>query len=139
MYPANLDKAEKLRIYDIIYSFNVSYFATGKHERRVALVISAIPKAIIYIIVLAWCSMSLLKKKPGFLFLFATSTIFYVFCVSSIMEHYENMRFRYEVEPIFLILLSCGISVLLNKNLKRKQITPSAVPKNYLTPDKNNG
>jgi hypothetical protein len=28
----------------------------------------------------------------------------FVFCVSSFFEHYENMRFRYEIEPLFLLL-----------------------------------
>ena len=31
-------------------------------------------------------------------------TMGFVFGVSSLFEHYENMRFRFETEPLFLIL-----------------------------------
>ena len=36
--------------------------------------------------------------------LFILLTIGFVFGVSSLFEHYENMRFRFETEPFFLIL-----------------------------------
>lgn len=130
-YPANLAKAEKIKYYDLIYSLNFSYFAEGKHQNRIAIVLSAIPKAIIYIVVLIWYSLSLLKKRSTFLFLFAASTIFYVFCVSSIMEHYENMRFRYEVEPMFLIMLFCAISELVKKFQNKHNAKPLVATKSF--------
>jgi hypothetical protein len=98
-------EARRIMYYDLLYSFNLSHLAKGKQQRRIALTLSAIPKLIIWFFVFAWWAGQLWRTRrltplSAFLFL----VIGYVFCVSSLFEHYENMRFRYEIEPLFLIL-----------------------------------
>ena len=49
-------QAAKIKWYDVIYFFNLSHFAKGKQQRRIALTLSAIPKMIIYCLVFSSCS-----------------------------------------------------------------------------------
>ncbi len=101
------EQTNKLKYYDIIYSFNLTHFAKNKLQRRIALLISALPKFILYLSVFLWLFRITLKKKNiSLINLLCTLIICYVFILSSLLEHYENMRFRFEVEPIFLILVS---------------------------------
>jgi hypothetical protein len=116
LYPTTVAQARKIKYYDMVYSFNLSYFAKDKHERRVALLVSAIPKVIIYIIVVFLLIREMIRtRKPLLLHLFILGTIGYIFCISSLFEHYENMRFRYEAEPLFLLLAAYIAAGLLNK------------------------
>jgi len=103
-------EVRKIKYYDLLYSFNLSHFAKGKQARRIALTLSAIPKFIIYLLVFTWWIRRILKtRRIDDLTLFIFAVIGYVFCVSSLFEHYENMRFRYEVEPLFLILAAATL------------------------------
>jgi len=98
-------EARRIMYYDLLYSFNLSHLAKGKQQRRIALTLSAVPKLIIWFLVLAWWSRQLWRTRrltPLTAFLFLVTG--FVFCVSSFFEHYENMRFRYEIEPLFLLL-----------------------------------
>jgi hypothetical protein len=104
-YSVNEYLAKKIKYYDILYSFNLSQFATGKQQRRIALTLSAIPKLLIYLLVFGWwCRRIIRTRSIDALTAFIFLVMAYVFCLSSVFEHYENMRFRYEVEPLFLIL-----------------------------------
>lgn len=118
-YPTTEYQANKLGWYDLLYSFNLSHLARGKQQRRIALTLSAIPKFLAYLFVL--CSVTLTwyrTKKIDPLDLFIVFTITYIFCISSLFEHYENMRFRYEAEPLFLILLAKTLIKLHFSKLK---------------------
>lgn len=112
-YPTTEYLSNRMAWYDVLYSFNLSHFAHGKQQRRIALTLSAIPKFIIYFLVFGWLIRETLRRKqvPGSLItLFITCIIGYIFAVSSLFEHYENMRFRYEVEPLFFVLLAVVLS-----------------------------
>jgi hypothetical protein len=110
-YTVNEYQAKKIMYYDFLYSFNLSHFAKGKQQRRIALTLSAIPKLLIYLLVFGWWCRRIIRTRSidaltAFLFL----VMAYVFCLSSVFEQYENMRFRYEVEPLFLILAGQAIA-----------------------------
>ena len=124
-YPLAEEKAGEIKYYDAAYSFNLSHFAEGKQQRRIALTISSIPKILIYFTVFFLIVRSVTKyKKISLLNLIITITIGFVFFISSIFEHYENMRFRYEIEPLFLILLAQVIAVFV-LNEKEDDISES--------------
>jgi hypothetical protein len=116
-------QAKKIKYYDAIYSFNLSHFAKSKQERRIALTVSAIPKGIIYLLVFAWLIKDWIRKRRiSLLNLFICSVIGYVFITSSLIEHYENMRFRFELEPLFLLVLAQPLSSLLLNRPGRKAV-----------------
>jgi 4-amino-4-deoxy-L-arabinose transferase-like glycosyltransferase len=122
IYSLALENASKLKYYDLIYSFNLTIFANNKQERRVLLILSSIPKMIIYLFVFFIFFQLCIKSRSITSWnLFIVITIVFVFLVSSLFEHYENMRFRYEVEPLFLILAA----QLSNKLYYRFQIRNS--------------
>jgi hypothetical protein len=110
-YSVNEYLAKKIMYYDLLYSFNLSHFAQGKQQRRIALTLSAIPKLLIYLLVFGWwCRRIIRNRSIDALTAFIFLVMAYVFCLSSVFEHYENMRFRYEVEPLFLILAGQAIA-----------------------------
>jgi hypothetical protein len=116
-YPYAEDPSKKIKYYDLLYSFNLSQLTHGKGPRRVALTLSAIPKFFVYLCVFCLLGMDIYRrKKISPLNLFILCTICYVFATSSLVEHYENMRFRFEIEPLFLVLL--GQALLLAKPFK---------------------
>ena len=105
LYSLALENAEKIKYYDLLYSFNLTVFAKNKQERRILLTISALPKLILYLFVFFIFIRIYLQSRtitPWNLFIMIT--LGYVFGISSFFEHYENMRFRFETEPLFLIL-----------------------------------
>jgi hypothetical protein len=109
-YTLTEKQARKIKYYDLVYSFNVSHFAEGKQQRRIALVVSALPKILLYLFVFWILTRKVLRsRKLELLDIFIVLIIGYVFSVSSLVEHYENMRFRFETEPLFLILLAKSI------------------------------
>lgn len=120
-YPTTEYLSNKMAWYDVVYSFNLSHFAHGKQQRRIMLTLSAIPKFIIYFLVFGWLTREVIRSRKmgawripgGLVTVFITCVIGYIFAVSSLFEHYENMRFRYEAEPLFLVLLgTCIIPIL---------------------------
>lgn len=125
-YTVTAQQTNKIKYYDLVYSFNISHLADGKQQRRTTLVISALPKMFLYLLVFFYLVKNWIRQKSiSLLNLFITCVIAYVFTISSLMEHYENMRFRYEVEPLFLILLGQLIYSLLKSNrLKMKVLNP---------------
>ena len=111
-YSVTEPEARKIMYYDLPYSFNLSHLAKGKQQRRVALTLSAIPKIIVWLLVVGWWCRRIIKTRSiDALTVFIFLVLGYVFCVSSVFEHYENMRFRYEVEPLFLILAAQALAV----------------------------
>jgi hypothetical protein len=122
-YPLAEEKAGKIKFYDAVYSFNLSHFAAGKQQRRIALTLSSIPKLLIYLIVFFFLIRSVIRsKKISLLNLIVALTIGFVFFISSFFEHYENMRFRYEVEPLFLILLAQVAAVFILKEKEEREL-----------------
>ena len=115
-------EAVKIRYYDLLYSFNLSELAESMHQRKIALLLSAIPKMLIYLAVgFILLRYTIRQKKISPLLLFAAATIGYVFVTSSFFEHYENMRFRYEIEPLFLLLLGQALWILTDRIRQRKE------------------
>ncbi len=124
IYSLALEQAAKIKYYDVVYSFNLTHFAHGKQERRIALTLSAFPKLFLYVLVFfVMIRYSIRSKSISFWNLFILLTIGFVFGVSSFLEHYENMRFRFETEPLFLILAAQVISILYHRIQYRKQIS----------------
>jgi hypothetical protein len=112
-YPFAESEAKKIKAYDLVYSFNLTHFAEGKGQRRIALMASAIPKMLIYFLVFFIVIRSILRQRTiSPLNLLILCTFGFVFLTSSLIEHYENMRFRYEIEPLFLILLGQALTHL---------------------------
>ncbi|RYF91785.1 MAG: hypothetical protein EOO03_00500 [Chitinophagaceae bacterium] len=105
-YPFAEKEAVKMKYYDVVYSFNMNHFAEGKEQRRWAVVISAIPKMLMYVVTFGVILLAAKRSKSiSAINLFIVLTFAYIFAVSSLLEHYENMRFRFEIEPLFLLLL----------------------------------
>ena len=122
-YPFATGQAEKIKYYDVIYSFNLTHFVHTKQGRRVGLILSALPKLFIYLLVFRiMLRDSIRKKSVSSWNLFILLTLFFVFGISSLLEHYENMRFRFETEPLFLILAAQAISLICNGGPFRKQM-----------------
>jgi hypothetical protein len=123
LYSLAVGKAGKIKIYDLLYSFNLTIFARDKKERRILLTISAMPKLILYVFVffmLARISLQTRSITPWNLFILIT--IGFVFGVSSFFEHYENMRFRFETEPLFLILAAQVFSRIISQFQIRRSV-----------------
>ena len=126
LYSLALDQAGKIKYYDVVFSFNLTHFAHGKQERRIALTLSAIPKLLIYLLVFfVFIQHGVRTKTITSWNLFILLTIGFVFGVGSLFEHYENMRFRFETEPLFLILAAQAIGILYYKKKTRTQISVS--------------
>jgi len=126
-YPPSEYQAAKIKYYDLVYSFNLSHFARGKQQRRLALTLSALPKLLFYCFVFFnIAQLTLREKKIPCLTLFTTILIGYIFCVGSLFEHYENMRFRYEIEPLFLILAAGVLQRYLRVELPKDSLPKGA-------------
>ena len=116
-------QANKIAYYDLVYSFNVSHFAEGKQQRRVALAISAIPKIAMYLFAFIFLITSTIRtKRISLLNLLAVCIVGYGFVLTSFIEHYENMRFRFEVESLFLLVFAQAISNYLKKRADKKKL-----------------
>ena len=112
-------QTNKISSYDLIYSFNLSHFAKDKHQRRIALAASAIHKIIIYVAVFFYLFRDFIRNRHiTLLNLLIALTIGYGFLLTSFIEHYDNMRFRFEIEPLFLILMAQAITLWMNKRKK---------------------
>jgi hypothetical protein len=105
VYSLAVEQSKKIKAYDLLYSFNGTHFAADKRQRRILLTISAIPKMILYLLVFFILIRDNIQNRsisPWNFFILLT--IGFVFSVGSLFEHYENMRFRFETEPLFLVL-----------------------------------
>jgi hypothetical protein len=128
-YPHEEYQVKRIGYYDMLYSFNFSRFAKDKAARRITLMISAIPKLILYCLVCFVLIRSAIRQKTiTLLNLFIFSTIAYVFVIGSLLEHYENMRFRYEIEPLFLLLLGQALWQVCASPGRIKKIRPVDPP-----------
>ncbi|MFI5192968.1 MAG: hypothetical protein ACHQD7_02890 [Chitinophagales bacterium] len=113
VYSLTMDRVAKMKWFDVLYSFNLSPFANGKQQRRIALMVSSIPKLLIYLSVLFVLIREIGRTRSISSWnLFILLTIGFVFVISSLFEHYENMRFRFETEPLFLLLAAQAVSIL---------------------------
>lgn len=122
MYSLAAGQSDKIKIYDVLYSFNLTHFAKSKQGRRILLSISAIPKCLLYLFVFFLLIRYNIKSRsfpPWNLFILLT--IGFVFGISSFFEHYENMRFRFETEPLFLILSAQVFSIIYFRCLTRRK------------------
>jgi hypothetical protein len=122
LYSLPVKETAKIKMYDVLYSFNLTHFAHSKQQRRILLTISAIPKLLFYFLVIflliRYCVQNRSIMPWNLLILL---TIGFIFGVSSFFEHFENMRFRYETEPLFLILAGQVFSRLYSRfQIRRK-------------------
>ncbi len=116
LYPWAVDQSAKIKYYDLLYSFNLTHYAHGKQQRRILLTISALPKLILYVFVFfILIQYSVQTRSLTVWNLFIMITIAWAFGISSFFEHYENMRFRFETEPLFLILAAQVFSRLYSR------------------------
>jgi hypothetical protein len=116
IYTFAIEPSEKIKYYDIPYSFNLTHFAHSKMGRRVLLTISAFPKLLLYLFVFFVFIRNCVRNKSIDPYnLFILITIAFVFGISSLLEHYENMRFRFETEPLFMIMAAQVISNLYSR------------------------
>ena len=123
LYTFAIEPSEKIKYYDILYSFNLTHFAQSKMGRRILLTISAFPKLLLYLFVFFVFIRNCVRIKsidPYNLFILITIT--FVFGISSLFEHYENMRFRFETEPLFMILAA---QVISNLYYRIKSVNPN--------------
>ncbi|MFI5151743.1 MAG: hypothetical protein ACHQET_00325 [Chitinophagales bacterium] len=126
-YVEVVEPVKIIKYYDILYSFNLLPLgAENRQKARTLIVISAIPKVLLYIAVISLILKSFIRnRKWTVLNMVIMFCIGYVFVLSSLVEHYENMRFRFEVEPLFLILAVQAVSELLEKSrVGRKSKAP---------------
>jgi hypothetical protein len=120
VYSLALEESKKIKIYDLLYSLNCTHFANSKQDRRILLTISAIPKMLLYFLVFFVLIRQWVRNKStGVWNIFILLTIGFVFSVGSFFEHYENMRFRFETEPLFLILAAQVLAILYSGFKKR--------------------
>ncbi len=123
MYTFAIEPSEKIKYYDILYSFNLTHFAHSKMGRRILLTISAFPKILLYLFVFFIFIRNCVRIKSIDPYnLFILTTIIFVFGISSFFEHYENMRFRFESEPLFMILAA---QVINNLYYRIKSVNPN--------------
>jgi len=127
VYPFALEPSKKILYYDILAGFNLTHFAKDKQQRRILLTISAVPKLLLYFFVFGTLVIHVFNNSRRKFFelklpvIIIACTIGFVFIVSSLLEHFENMRFRYEIEPLFLILLG----LVIQQRLDRKKSKPT--------------
>jgi hypothetical protein len=116
VYSLAVEQAARIKTYDLLYSFNLTHYAKDKYQRRILLTISAIPKLIFYFFIFfILIRYSIQTRSITAWNLFIMISIGWVFCISSFFEHYENMRFRFETEPLFLILAAEVISRIYSR------------------------
>ena len=97
----------KLDVYDKVYSLNLSPLLPKHIDRKYLLAVSGFPKFVIYVLVFfhhirRWWR----YRDIDLVNLYIIFSILFVFICSSLLEYGENMRFRYELEPLFLILVA---------------------------------
>ncbi len=96
----------KIHFYDMLYSLNPSHLFANENDKRVALAIAAIPKFFVYLVTFMMFLRNSVRRhyfSAGNIFIVVT--ILFVLGVGTLLEYGENMRFRFETEPLFLILL----------------------------------
>jgi hypothetical protein len=136
VYSLALEQADKIKYYDVAYSFNLTHFAKSKQGRRIALTLSAIPKLFLYFLVfLVVIRNSIRNQSITSWNLFILLTISFVFVISSFLEHYENMRFRFETEPLFLILAAQALGILYHNRQQGKPMPAQVLDER---PEENN-
>lgn len=101
----------KIRFYDAVLTLNFASFFQTDREQKKSLAVSAIVVLAIWLVVLNGFRKEIrgFWQFPAFNF-FILTTIAYVFLAGTLLEYGENMRFRYEVQPLFLILVAQFIS-----------------------------
>ncbi|MEO6915811.1 MAG: hypothetical protein ABI151_09325 [Chitinophagaceae bacterium] len=99
------ENERKINYYDAITTLNFSSFFADKPARKRSLAVSSVPMMLLYAFVLFIFFRR--SNYPGLLHpveMFIVITIIYSLLISSFFEYGDNMRFRYEIQPLFLIL-----------------------------------
>lgn len=106
----------RLSVYDAVYSFNLSHFFIAERDKKIALALSALPKLLVYLLVIfPLAGRVITRKKISLVEACIAWTILYILVTSTLFEYGENMRFRYEIEPLFLILACDRLSKRIHR------------------------
>jgi hypothetical protein len=110
------ENAGKIKFYDLVYSFNPATLFKDENIRKPLLVLAAVPKFLAYL----FTFFIIVKERRrsasvSMLNVFLVITILFSLLVSSFLEYGENMRFRYELEPLFLILFAQALDFRFRK------------------------
>jgi len=125
------ENEKRIRYYDMIYSFNPAPLFTGRDAKKLSLAIAAIPKFIFYVFIFfVMIREGFRSRSISLLNVFIIFTILFSAIVSSLLDYGENMRFRYEIEPLFLILAAQAI--VLFKSGKRNIAVSDAYGKGVI-------
>ncbi len=119
--------SNRIRYYDMIYSFNLAHLFEKEKRKKQALVVAAVPKFLAYFLVFFIVLRDMFRNgaKP-MVDIFIITTILFSLIVSSLFEYGENMRFRYEMEPLFLVLVARAIMIVRKKQpLKQSKTIPA--------------
>ncbi len=95
--------AEHIRHYDLLAGFNLSHLSTIDREKKTLLAMAAIPMCLLYAIVFIFM---VRRGKWNAANVFIATTIGFTFIAGTLLEYGENMRYRYEIQPLFFVLLS---------------------------------
>jgi hypothetical protein len=99
------ENEKAIRYFDAALTLNFSSFFEPELTKKKTLVLSALFIFLSWLVVLNAFRKEIFGpwQFPAFNF-FILLTISYVFLAGTFLEYGENMRFRYEVQPLFLIL-----------------------------------
>ncbi|MEJ7769917.1 MAG: hypothetical protein WKF89_19010 [Chitinophagaceae bacterium] len=108
---------DKLSYYDLVCSFNLSHLYSEEKKRRIALAVSAIPLFCIYFMVIFITIRDAIRSRfISTLHAVIMTIIFFILAISTVFEYGENMRFRYELHPLFMVLAADVVVKWLRKN-----------------------
>lgn len=106
----------RIRYYDMFYSFNPAHLFKLETQKKQALVLAAVPKFLAYFLVFFIVLRDTFRSgAKSMVEIFIIVTILFSLTVSSLLEYGENMRFRYELEPLFLVLVARAIMISRQK------------------------
>jgi hypothetical protein len=110
------ENADRIKYYDAAYSLNPSYFFKDDYHKKQSLVIAALPKFLWYLLTFFLLVKTGVRNwaNPG-VNIFICLTILFSLTAGSLFDYGENMRFRYEVEPLFLIIAAQAVKSLVPK------------------------
>lgn len=104
-YYNKIKNYHKLYVYDMVYSCNLSPLMPEKTGKKYLQAISGFPKFVMYFLVFFYSIRQWVKYRDiSLVNFYIIFSIVFIFITSSLLEYGENMRFRYELEPLFLIL-----------------------------------
>ena len=103
----------KIKLYDALTSLNFTAFFEDSLTQKLSLALASLPMMLLYMLVFIFF---LRNGSRVPLNVFILITIVYSLCLSSFFEYGENMRFRYEIQPLFFILLAQAAHAFIGRS-----------------------